>query len=400
MTAPLKVLFVAPVEPWCRENGSSLITADLLDCLATIRDVELFPIFVRKPPPGYRRGAPADLEGILLDIPGLPRWLSVVKSTALWSSPLRHRFDNALVAGRIEEVLAEHGFEPDVVHVEHLPLVDIGMKLARPRRRPLVYRAHNVESRLWARRLGLPGPLKAPVVAHMERSEADAVRSVDLALCISEGDLEWARARAPDTRSELLPCTLRLERYDEIPRGAPVFDAQICFVGGLDWAPNEDGLRWFVAEVLPRITGRLPGAGLAVLARGALERPWLTDDPAVHILPAESAAGELFASSRVSIAPLFQGGGVRIKIPESLAVDCPVVATRVGGEGHDLPGLTRTDDPAAFAEACLRHLATESRDDSRRALRPVVEARYGAAVQAQRLVELWSRCGSTTGAPA
>lgn len=164
-------------------------------------------------------------------------------------------------------------------------------------------------------------------------------------------------------------------------------------MGGLDWGPNEDGLRWFVLEVLPRIINQVPTAGLAVLARGADQRPWLSDNRSVHILAPESSAPELFASSHVSIAPLFQGGGVRIKIPESLAVQCPVVSTHVGAEGHRLQGLAETDDAAEFAEACLRHL--RNRGENRQRLRRGVEAQYGAANQARRLAGLWSLLAKT-----
>ena len=393
-----RVLYVAPVEPWCRENGSSLITADLLDGLAAIDAVELLAVFVRPPPAGYARVPPDGLEGVLLDIPGLPRWISVLRAAVGWSSPLRHRFDNGRVARRIGSVLNERRFRPDLIHVEHLPLVDVGLKVAGLADRPLVYRAHNIESSLWARRLGLPRVFKVPVVAHMERQEANAVRAADLTLCISDVDLAWVRKSAPGVRAELLPCTLRLDRYDAVPRKEPVFEAQMCFVGGLDWAPNEDGLRWFVQNVLPTVAQSAPGAGLAVLARGATERPWLRDHPRVHILAAEASAAELFASSHVSIAPLFQGGGVRIKIPESLALGCPVVATTIGAEGHELHGLTRTDDPVDFAAACVRHLSLKGRPGQDRALRTGVEERYGARVQADRLVALWDRTMSGRGA--
>lgn len=409
MTTRLRALFVAPVEPWCRENGSSLITADLLEALAGARDVDLLPIFVRRPPEGYRRDPPPGLDGILLDVPGLPRWVSVLRAASRRSSPLRHRFDNGHVARRIRAVLSERGFEPDLVHVEHLPLVDIGLEVSRGIGRPLVYRAHNIESQLWARRLGAPAFLKDRIVAHMGRVEADAIRSSHLTLCISSGDLAWARAKAPDARSELLPCSLCVHRYDQIRSeatgvdpeslavdpAAPGMDPQVCFVGGLDWAPNEDGLRWFVVEVLPRLTSRIPNVHLAVLARGADARSWLTSNPSVRLVAPESSAPELYASSDVSIAPLFQGGGVRIKIPESLALGCPVVATLVGAEGHDLPGITRTDEPTVFAEACLRHLEPGRSAEPRAALRAAVEARYGARTVAERLVELWSQTIST-----
>lgn len=389
MSSRTRILFLAPVEPWCRENGSSLIIADLLDELATHDEVEILPVFMRPPPPGLTRVPEASRRGVLLDIPGVPRWVSVTRAVLSASSPLRHRFDNGRVARAVEDVLAARRFEPSLVHVEHLPLVDIASAVALPRRAPIVYRSHNVESRLWARRLGLPEPAKSMVVKRLERTEADAIRATDLSLWISEGDLDWARDRVPQHPSALFPCSLRLDRYDAVCARRPSFERQICFIGGLDWAPNEAGLRWFVHEVLPRVTAAMPNCGLAVLAREAEQHAWLTDNAAVRILPSEGSAPELFASSHVSISPLFQGGGVRIKIPESLALGCPVVATVVGAEGHDLPGVTRTDDPGAFAAACLRYLAGEEKRPSRADLRASVQARYGAATLATRLVSHW-----------
>lgn len=389
MSNKLKVLFAAPVDPFCRENGSSLITADLLDALLALDDVEIFSIFVRRPPPGYPRVAPHQLRSVLLDIPGLPRWRSVVSGFARGSSPLRHRFDNRLVAQRFLEAIGAEGFVPDLVHVEHLPLVDIGLAVGRRLSIPVVYRAHNVESRLWARRLGAPSFIKGPVIRAMDRREADAVQAVDLTLCISNGDLEWARERAPQARTALLPCTLNLSRYANVAPLPRVFERQVCFVGGLDWAPNEDGLRWFIDSVLPRIVEQLPSAGLAVLARGAAERAWIRDHDAVRVVDPESPAGRLFAGSDVSVAPLFQGGGVRIKIPESLAAGCPVVATRVGAEGHDLPGLAQVDEPAGFAEACLRYLRGDGPWAQRDGRRDALHAVYSADARASDLLRMW-----------
>lgn len=385
----MKVLFVAPVEPWCRENGSSLITADLLDGLAESAGVDMTPVFLRPPPPGYPRVPTSSVEGLLLGVPGRPRWASVLHSTLRLSHPLRHRFDNSSASARISDAVRQTGFEPDLVHVEHLPLVDIGLKLGRMWQVPVAYRAHNIESALWARRLGLPSAINKPIVRYLERSEIGAIRSVDLTLAISEVDAHWARREAPESRVEVLPCSLQLARYDAVKRPPPVFDNQVCFVGGLDWAPNVDGLRWFVDEVLPRIVRDRPRAGLAVLARGADQRDWLTGRPDVHLLPAEGSAAELFAASAVSVAPLFQGGGVRIKIAESLALGCPVVATAIGAEGHSLNGTSTTDDPTEFATACVRYLDSASDEKVREGLRTDVEAHYGANQQAARLIKIW-----------
>ena len=383
-----QVLFLAPVEPWCRENGSSVITADLLDALAHHPSVEILPIFLRQPPAGYAKKPPAENFGVQLSLEGLPRWASVARALALQSSPMRVRFANGRAARRVLQELRARKFTPTLIHVEHLPLVDIGLQLARVFRVPLVYRAHNIEAQLWSRRLGVGGRLGGAIARFLERSEADAVRSCDLTLCISDVDLAWVRKHAPGARADLLAPALLVERYETV-RPRAVNDSQIGFVGGLEWTPNEVGLRWFVDHVLPLVVQQRPHAKLAVLARGASERPWLTANNAIEILPPEADAPSLFASSQVSLAPLLQGGGVRIKILESLAIGCPVVATTIGGEGLELPGLTKTDDPVAFARACVQHLEAHANAALRARQSEVVNQLHGASVVSDKLVDNW-----------
>lgn len=384
-----RVLFLAPFEPWCRENGSSVVIADLLAGLASVAAADILPVFVRNPPPGASRRKAAALEGTTLGIEPLPKWFSVPAAVLTGRSPWwEMRFNDRGVARRIAEHARRSGFAPSLIHVEHLVLVDIGACLAREFDVPLVYRAHNIESQLWTRRLGDRGPLVAAFLRHLERRELAAVQRCDLTLCISEVDRAWVQGRAPHARVDVLPVGLTLDRFRQVAAEATVTN-QICFVGGLEWAPNEAGLRWFVDEVFPRVIAAEPDARLAVLARGATERPWLVDHPHITVMPGDTDAATLFASSRVSIAPLLDGGGVRVKILESLAAGCPVVATPIGGEGLVLRGLTHTDDPADYAAACLTRLQTEG-TESRAVAQASVLSHHEAAVVASKIIGFWS----------
>ena len=152
---------------------------------------------------------------------------------------------------------------------------------------------------------------------------------------------------------------------------------------------NEVGLQWFVTQVLPRVIEAAPTTRLAVLARGAAERHWLVEHPHIDLMPQHTDPAALFASSRVSIAPLLDGGGVRVKILESLAAGCPVVATPIGGEGLALTGLTHSADPASFAAACLRRLQGNALEARSSAQRSVME-KHEAQVVARQLVGFWT----------
>lgn len=384
------ILFIAPVEPWCRENGSSVIIADLLEGLYATSGADVFPVFLRRPPPGCREKLPCGPRGIQLGLEGVPRWVSVMKAVALRSSPIRLRFDIPRATQRILDVVHESQVRPALVHVEHLPLVDMGASIARHFGAPLVYRSHNVEAQLLERRLGVSGPIARAVTRHMARAEAAASELCDLTLCISDGDAAWLRSHTRTARVDTLPCSLLLDRYEMLPPDRRSVQPQIAFVGGLDWAPNDSGLKWFVENVFAQVVSQIPEARLAVLARGASTRPWLTRNANVEVLSDTLEARELFASSWLSIAPLLQGGGVRIKIPESLAVGCPVVSTSIGAEGHDLPGLTRADEPAKFAAACVARLTELSTAAESQEFRRAVNARYGATVLAASLRSTWT----------
>jgi glycosyltransferase involved in cell wall biosynthesis len=363
------------------------VIADLLEGLSRVDEARILPVFVRNPPPGIVRSRPPAIAGVTLGVEPLPKWYSVPLAVLTARSPWWEvRWNNRSLARRMEEHIRAQRFAPTVVHIEHLVLVDIGRYLARAFDAPLVYRAHNIESQLWTRRVGDRGPIVSRFLRHLERREFAAIESCDLTLCISEHDRQWVSRKAPGARAEVLPVGLSMDRFFARPIEAA--GPQIGFVGGLDWPPNEVGLRWFVDEVFPRVLAGAPQAKLAVLSRGAAEREWLRDHPAVELVSPASDAVSLFASSRVSIAPLMEGGGVRVKILESLAAGCPVVATPIGGEGLALGGLTHTDDPNQFAATCLRHLK-ENGPANRERVRADVAAVHEAGVVARKVVGFW-----------
>ena len=64
----------------------------------------------------------------------------------------------------------------------------------------------------------------------------------------------------------------------------------------------------------------------------------------------------LWRHAAVSVVPLLAGAGTRLKIPESLAYEVPVVSTRIGAYGLEFgasEGVWQVDDPDGFAARCL-----------------------------------------------
>jgi glycosyltransferase involved in cell wall biosynthesis len=141
--------------------------------------------------------------------------------------------------------------------------------------------------------------------------------------------------------------------------------AHLVFTGAMDYLPNADGIRWFIRSVLPKldefavryrltVVGKNPPDDLrACAASGKIE----FTDRVVDVRP-------YTASANVFIVPLRIGGGTRLKILEALAMQIPIVSTRIGAEGLDLKDgihLRVADEPSAMARAIAELCASPAR---------------------------------------
>jgi glycosyltransferase involved in cell wall biosynthesis len=228
---------------------------------------------------------------------------------------------------------------------------------------------HNVETMIWRRHAEHAGN---PAVRWYMRKQADRMFRFERGICRGAGHIAAVSGRDAATMRELFG----VERVSAIPTGVdiefftppdppPAVDADLAFVGAMDWRPNIDGVRWFVREALPlirrirpdcslTIVGRTPPPSIAALAR---------EDPRIRVTGTVADIRTHLWRSAVSIVPLRIGGGTRLKIYESMAGRVPVVSTSVGAEGleiHPPEDIRIADSPADFAAACLELLSDAS----------------------------------------
>jgi glycosyltransferase involved in cell wall biosynthesis len=138
----------------------------------------------------------------------------------------------------------------------------------------------------------------------------------------------------------------------------------LIFTGSFKYHTNYDAMLWFVQDIFPLILNQLPDTQLII-----------TGDHAGKSLPSEKNIKltgyvddikSLIASCAVSIAPLLDGGGTRLKILEAMALGTPVVSTSKGAEGLDIANsedILLADDPADFADWVIRLLRDEQLHD-------------------------------------
>jgi glycosyltransferase involved in cell wall biosynthesis len=128
---------------------------------------------------------------------------------------------------------------------------------------------------------------------------------------------------------------------------------RLLWLGGLDWPPNLEGVRWFLANVLPSIR-RPSSPPIEVHIIGADPPPDVKahdDGNTVRVHGYVDDLAEHKARADVLIAPLFSGSGVNVKVVEALASGMAVITTPTGVAGLDaVPGrdLVVASSPEEF----------------------------------------------------
>ncbi len=272
---------------------------------------------------------------------------------------------------------------------------------------------HNVEAEIYGRHVSatsnaLMRRVWAGQHAKMLRFEQHELRRFSSVVAVSERDAHFFRERFGLTTVETIPTGVDLDYFAW--RDSPPMDADhpptVVFTGSMDWAANIDGIRFFLAEVWPRVLQEMPQARFVIVGRSP---------PAALVAQAQALQGVSCSGfvadvrpyvhgAHVFVIPLRVGGGTRIKAFEAMAMGCPVVSTAIGIEGLDIvpqEHFLLRDSAEDQARGVLDLLGDSAlrRGLSTRA-RKRVEDRFGHRVAAQAFEQICLRALERHRAPA
>jgi sugar transferase (PEP-CTERM/EpsH1 system associated) len=253
---------------------------------------------------------------------------------------------------------------------------------------------HNVEAEIWRRHAenasnGVSRRLLRQQWHRMLRFERRALSRFDLVLAVSEADKEtFGRLYPNAVRRPIHVIQTGVDTTYFSPTAAVSANPHLVFTGSMDWLPNEDGMLYFVNDILPHVRGAFPDVTLSIIGRAPTpavqrlaERSGITVTGRVDDVRPHVGAGSVY------VVPLRIGGGTRLKIFEAMAMGKAVVSTTIGAEGLPVtPGenILIADDPQAFAGAVVALLrdAEMRRQIESQARRLVVERYDWSAVAA------------------
>ena len=212
--------------------------------------------------------------------------------------------------------------------------------------------------------------------------EAELLNRADAIVAIQPEEAALLRALCPARQVVVAPMpALPCPR----PPGLPRLPGRLVFVGS-ETLPNLDGLRWFLAELWPRLRQADPGITLDIV--GACGARLARLPVGVNRLGRVKDLAGVLHRARLAISPLRIGSGLKIKLLDYARHGLTTVATPISLAGF-------AADPAApfvpagvddgFAAAILGQLAVAP--DDGRAL-AYVERHYGAGASFAGLADV------------
>lgn len=224
-----------------------------------------------------------------------------------------------------------------------------------------------------ARLLFLKDKLRyAPLVALYRDVVLRRLRSM-LRKALGRASLVWFTAPEDLKGMEGLPASVipnvPFQEPDPSALSLPSSQMDLLFVGSLDFPPNSDGLRWFLENCWPQLHARWPESRIRIVGSGTpsggIEA--FRDADGVEFLGRVDDLDAEYARSRLVIAPIFVGGGSKIKVIEACAYGRPVVTTSHSsrGFGAEIEALLPAcDSPDAFVSRCAEFLENEGQADA------------------------------------
>jgi glycosyltransferase involved in cell wall biosynthesis len=356
------LIFAARRPPFPLDNGARIRSQRLAAGLSEHFDLTLVT-FEGGPTGDETSATPADLERLLPSarielVPfdgraaGRLRRDAFRPSSASWGP-----FDTRAMRRRLRALASPES----VLHLDDpgVGLAGLGVRAAL-----VAFAPHNIEYRVLRGVAPYLSLAERPFV-ELEwrkgaREERRLWRGTDLSVAVSELDAEAMRAGGA---REVVVVPNGTDSAPRLPLAvpAPGDPLRLLFVGSGAYWPYEQGLAWFVGEVLPLVRGDGP-VTLDVVGQ-APDHPVRAEDVTYHGRVPEVAP--FYERAHALVLPVFAGSGTRLKVIEAAMLGRPIVSTALGVEGLPLePGYhyLRGERPEEFAAAIgsLRRLAGES----------------------------------------
>lgn len=192
----------------------------------------------------------------------------------------------------------------------------------------------------------------------LRRAESELAKKFDLCTCTTKREMETLRCYGTGVRTDWFPNGVDIEYFK--PAGEDYIPDSICFIGRMDYFPNQHGMIKFCTEILPRIRKERPGVRVWIV--GADPNRKIRNLGKIDGVTVTGSVADVrpYASRcAVNVVPLTIARGTQNKILESMALGVPTVCSNQAARGVNAePGehIMVADSDEEFAAHVVRLL--------------------------------------------
>lgn len=193
---------------------------------------------------------------------------------------------------------------------------------------------HNVEHKVFLQKVKI-NPFRFWRSFIIYHNEKNAVKNSDKIIVLHNRDLADLDKiyNLPLPESYIVPISFK-DKYPEhlsINLDDKTGIPPTCLFVGNEWFANIHGIRWFIDNVLDHVNVKLQIAGGA---SEALSKQ--ITHPKIEFLGFVSDLGSVIMDSDLIVAPIFKGGGMKVKVCESLMYGKHIIGTKEAFHGYNI----------------------------------------------------------------
>ena len=203
------------------------------------------------------------------------------------------------------------------------------------------------------------------LLAYERRIATGAARS----FFVTEQETALFRALAPECGPaiEAMCNGVDADYFAPQPGRASPFAADempVVFTGAMDYWPNVDAVRWFVADMLPALRSKWPNLRFHIVGRSPTSAVRELQSVAVNVTGTVPDVRPYLQHAAAVVAPLRLARGIQNKVLEAMAMAQPVVAAKTCTDaiaarlGHELLAADSADQYVAEVDRLLAEPAT------------------------------------------
>lgn len=192
---------------------------------------------------------------------------------------------------------------------------------------------HNVEFNYFKQLASGKNFYKMPLALCAKKNEEIALQYSDRVIALNQRDADEICRLYDKNVDFILPtsfpdCAEKIECEFSPRISSP---SKLLFVGS-DFFANEDGIRWFIHNVLPRID-----AEVFIVGRGTERwQPIFSANKNVHVLGSVDSLASSYQMADAVVMPIFLGSGMKTKTAEALMYGKNIYATSEALEGYEV----------------------------------------------------------------